>query len=429
MNPIFYEYIQFLKDKTDNADELHFLKEGYYWLDHQIIKAFDSQGEIHNILKINVHDDLTITLKSYKYKPFEPESWNETCIRFSNRLDEIESKSIQLLKKYNNTERTIIDTNSTGKDSMVKTYLAKKAGLVFQTYFNVTTCDVADSNKMAKRLNYKFLMPDEHHRSFYRWQKKENMMPSRLNRACCLYFKENPTINNFDDKAKLLFLFGMRNDESAKRSEYTDEWKNDKWGSRDWIGILSIREWTDLDIWLYIFREDIEINTKYKKGYSRVGCGIVCPNYNKSTWVLDKYWYPKMYERWQNRLRDDFINNTKWISVHCTLKEYLQGAWTGGLFRPEPSKEVIQEFADYKGIDYEVAEKYFEKYCVNGCKSVRAKPLKIKNKDVLAMNLKLLGRNTDKFMCKKCLMKYLDINSEQWNKYIEDFKQSGCKLF
>lgn len=429
MQPIFKEYIQFLKDKTNNANELHDLKEGYYWVDRQIVKAFDIQGKEHKIFKVNISNDLSITLKPYENKPFEIESWNETCIRYAERLNQIEQDSLILLSQYKDTDRKIIDTNSTGKDSMVKTYLAHKAGLQFDTYFNVTTCDVADSNLMAKNNNYKFLMPDDHHRSFYRWQKKENMIPSRLNRACCLYFKENPTINNFDSNDKLLFLFGMRNDESNLRSGYTDVWRNDKWGNRDWIGILPIRQWTDLDIWLYILREKIDINPKYKKGYNRVGCGIVCPNYNKSTWVLDKYWYPKMYDRWQNILKEDFLNNYKWISVHCTLDEYLQGAWTGGLLRPEPTKEVIQEFADYKGITYDVAEKYFEKYCVNGCKSIRAKPLKIKDKNTIAMNLKLLGRNTDKFMCKKCLMKFLDIGQEQWNKYIEDFKQEGCKLF
>jgi len=188
-----------------------------------------------------------------------------------NRLDELENNSIQLLKKYGDTDRVIIDTNSTGKDSMVKTYLADKAGLKFDTYFNVTTCDVADSNVMAKRLNYNFTFPDKKYKSFYKWSKEKNMIPSRLNRYCCKYFKEEPTINSFESSDKLLFLFGMRNNESNARSGYTDEWINEKWGTRDWLGILPIREWNDLDVWLYIFRENIDINYKYKKGYNRVG--------------------------------------------------------------------------------------------------------------------------------------------------------------
>lgn len=431
MLPIFKEYIQFLNDKTGNADELMVLSEGCYWVDNQIVKVFDKEGNLHKILKINIKNDLSITVKPYNtIVPDYIESWQETIIRLNSRLDELEENSIKLLQKYGlNTDRTIIDTNSTGKDSMVKTYLAQKTGLTFDTYFNCTTMDVADSNIMAKNNEYKFIHPKGKHRSFYQWSKNENIIPSRLNRACCTYFKESPTIDNFDDNAKLLFLFGMRNDESNHRASYGDVWVNDKWGKRDWIGILPIREWTDLDIWLYILREDIEINLKYKKGYDRVGCGIVCPNYTKSTWVIDKYWYPKLYERWQGKLEQDFKANFKWIIMNCTLKEYVQEAWNGGTFRKEPIPEVIQEFADYKGITYDVAEKYFLRTCSNGCLNKRGNIASIKDKDVLAMNMKIFGRNIDKFMCKKCLLKYFEWTKDDWTNKVDEFKRSGCDLF
>ena len=432
MLPIFKEYIQFLKDKTDSDDKLEVLSEGYYWVENQIIKAFDADGNLHKILKINIANDLNITIKPYKQTLLtNPESWSETAVRLSNRLNQLESDSINLLQHYGlNTDRVIIDTNSTGKDSMVKTYLAKKAGLEFKTYFNVTTMDVADSNLMAKKNKYKFILPKGKHKSFYIWSTKENIIPSRLNRACCTYFKENPTIENFPSDQKLLFLFGMRNSESNHRSSYDDIWVNDKWGkNRDWLGILPIRQWTDLDIWLYILRENIEINSKYKKGYDRVGCGIVCPNYSKSTWVLDKYWYPDLYNRWQQRLEKDFKDNYKWLIMNCTLKEYLQEAWNGGTFRAEPTTEVIQEFADYKGIPYDIAKKYFQRVCSNSCLNKRGKVATIKNKDVLAMNMKMFGRQTEQFSCKKCLMKEFGWTKENWDNRVEEFKRMGCELF
>ncbi len=146
---------------------------------------------------------------------------------------------------------------------------------------------------------------------------------------------------------------------------------------------------------------------------------------------MDKYWYPTLYTRWQNILKEDFYKNNKWLSVHCTIEEYLRDGWNGGLYkgRKEPTQEVINEFAKYQGIESDVAKKYFDKYCVNGCKSVRANSLKIKDKETIAMNLKMLGRNIDKFMCKKCLIKFLDINEDRWDKYIEEFKATGCNLF
>lgn len=429
MLPVFDQYIKFLKDKTNNDNKLTVLSEGCFWIDRQIIRAFDNKGNLHKILKINIDNDLNLSIKLYKYDTsMNFETWDKTVIRLNNKLIKLENKSIQLLQKYKGNK--IIDTNSTGKDSMVKTHLAQKAGLKFDTYFNVTTCDVADSNLMAKRNNYKFIYPDKKLNGFYNWSKKNNLIPSRLNRACCLYFKENPTIENFDDNEKLVFLFGMRNSESNNRSNYGDVWKNDKWGKkRDWIGLLPIRQWTDLDIWLYILKEGIEINSKYKKGYNRVGCGIVCPNYSKTTWVLDKYWYPKLYQRWQERLKEDFINNYKWIVMNCTLQEYIQEAWNGGTFRSEPTTDVVKEFAEYKCIDIEAAKKYFVRQCVNGCKNKRGNIRTIKELDVLAMNLKMFGRNIDKFMCKKCLLKYLNWTKEDFQQQVQEFKNSGCKLF
>lgn len=201
------------------------------------------------------------------------------------------------------------------------------------------------------------------------------MIPSRLNRFCCNYFKESPTIDYFSNEESLIFLFGMRNEESTKRAAYTDVWINEKWGNRDWIGVLPIRQWSELDIWLYILDEGIEINDKYRYGYSRVGCGIACPNYTKYTWVLDKYWYPYLFNRWREILRNDFINNNKWLIMNCTIEEYVTKAWTGGAFRSEPTKEVIQEYAVYSGLDLDVARKYFNRYCSNGVQSFApAKP-------------------------------------------------------
>ena len=45
------------------------------------------------------------------------------------------------------------------------------------------------------------------------------------------------------------------------------------------------------------------------------------------------------------------------------------------------------------------------------------------------MNMKMHGRNTNKFYCKKCLMKEFKWISGEWDKQIELFKQQGCALF
>ena len=228
-------------------------------------------------------------------------------------------------------------------------------------------------------------------------------------------------INKLDKNNNYLFFMGMRNQESVVRKNYEDEWKNEKWAKRDWMGILPIRKWSEEDVWLYIFWKDLDFNTKYRKGYSRVGCVVACPFYTKSTWVLDKYWYPKAYQRWHRILEKDFIENFKWINLNCTLEEY-HTCWNGGLLRPEPTEEVINEFAEYKSVDFDIAKKYFNKQC-------RICNKKINNKDEIAMNLKLLGRDINSYFCKKHLMEFMCIDKSKWNDYIEDFKKDECDLF
>ena len=51
------------------------------------------------------------------------------------------------------------------------------------------------------------------------------------------------------------------------------------------------------------------------------------------------------------------------------------------------------------------------------------------NKDYIALNKKLLGRKTEKFMCLICLADYLGCDEEDLFVKIEEFKEQGCMLF
>lgn len=139
--------------------------------------------------------------------------------------------------------------------------------------------------------------------------------------------------------------------------------------------------------------------------------------------------YPKMYTRWREILRRDFIQQNKWLVMNCTIDEYLEKAWPGGVVRSEPTDEVIREFAEYSGLQYDVACKYFNRYCANGCLNTRKEPKRIKSKEVLAMNMKMFGRNIDRFLCRKCLMKELGWDVERWNAQVNSFHRQGCQLF
>ncbi|HPO11697.1 MAG TPA: phosphoadenosine phosphosulfate reductase family protein [bacterium] len=315
---------------------------------------------------------------------------------------------------------------SMGKDSKLTEYLYNKAtNIPKELIFNNTTMDSPEVYKEVKsRPEIKIITvkkSDGTNRSFYNMVKKHGL-PNRTLRWCCDYFKEGGTSQYMSGRDNLLLIMGMRNEESSTRSNYDFLWKNTQWKNNTWQGLLPIRKWTELELWLYTIHNNISINQKYKMGYARVGCAIACPYYTKSTWVLDKHWYPTQFKRFHNILDEDFTKGEKWCRLNCTRKEYHIN-WNGGLVRKEPTEEVVEEFCKYKGFNnIKLAEQYFSKNCMCCSKSVR-------KKDEIAMNLKLMGREINQFKCKKCLIKDLNLSKEDWNKYIEDFKIQGCNLF
>ena len=51
------------------------------------------------------------------------------------------------------------------------------------------------------------------------------------------------------------------------------------------------------------------------------------------------------------------------------------------------------------------------------------------DKDTIALNKKLLGKEVENFYCLPCLAEYLNTTVEELLDKIEEFKEEGCKLF
>lgn len=316
------------------------IKEGYYWLDNGIIKAFTSDGELHKLYKYKVNDDLTINIT--KHKDNNPikfhieciESWKETYQRLKPELQTKIDESLDVIRQAvrDYSDYDFWCTTSTGKDSTVTLDLVQKVIPDIKVMFNNTSCDVADTYKIVKsHSDWVITNPKE---GIYNFFKRNNFIPTRLSRACCTIYKEGASVKYFNEHNvdKLIQIMGVRNDESSKRTDREYLTQNPKWSNPNWYGLLPIRKWSDLDVWLYMLHNNLEVNSKYKEGYSRVGCGICCPYYTKSTWVLDKYWYPKLYDRWHNILQKVFLESQRWQQVNCTLAEYHVGCGAFGIY-------------------------------------------------------------------------------------------------
>lgn len=130
MNPIFKEYIEFLRNTS--GEELPELREGYYWLDRQIIKGFDREGKTHKFFRVKVSDDLkNITIiknKGYSnIADVDMASWSDLIDINKEHLQTIEAESLNLIKEKSEKykEYTSVIPVSMGKDSMVVAHLVR----------------------------------------------------------------------------------------------------------------------------------------------------------------------------------------------------------------------------------------------------------------------------------------------------------------
>lgn len=423
MLPVFNQYRKMLNDfNVDLSD----YDEDKLWIHRLIIRGFDKNGNDKKILRLKINDNLEYEYKIYDDAPKneELETYEQTYSRMENKIAERESIDVikKSIKKYKDC--SLFVSTSMGKDSKLLEHILKKVTTNYRILFNNTTCDSLDVYKeVLSRPEIEIITKKDkngNNLSIYNMFNKYGF-PSRQRRWCCSTFKEGAIKEYLSNENNIIEYLGMRNEESKIRENYQFEKQDDRFNN-NWHIFLPIRKWTELELWLYTIHNRIPINSKYLKGYSRVGCHIVCPFYTKSTWILDKYWYKQQYERFRNKLKNDFINRQLWTVYNCTIEEYLNN-WNNGVLRNEPTEEVILEFMKYKNFDnYQLAKKYFNKYCCSCNK-------KVNHKNEIAMNLKLFGRNTNNFYCKKCFMKKMDWTKNQYEQQIEKFKENECNLF
>lgn len=265
-----------------------------------------------------------------------------------------------------------------------------------------------------------YINPEE---GFYTWVKRVDFIPTKFRRSCCGIYKEGNIGKYLNDDKKILQFLGMRKSESRNRSTYTTVLKNNNWNKKqliNWNFYLPILEFDDLDVWSYLFYNDIEFNQLYRFGYGRVGC-TKCPFRTDYELELDRKFLPKYDATFNILLEKVFKSKQLWTVMNITLKEYIDGGWRSGYVEKEDNTDVIKEFAEHKGITFEEASKYFTRHKCKCGKSLKS--------EVIALNMKLLGRNTTARMCLNCLGEFVGATKKQLKEQIQTFKESGCNLF
>lgn len=151
--------------------------------------------------------------------------------------------------------------------------------------------------------------------------------PSRTIRWCCSVHKSTPALMYLKKKLKksaikVMAFVGVRGDESYSRSFYEDATDGAKNASQ--MNRMPILDWGAHELWLYIFTNNLTVNSAYKKGMSRVGC-VLCPESAGRYMWFAQMAYPQIVKTYGDIIvgtstkrftssdeKDEFIGTVDW---------------------------------------------------------------------------------------------------------------------
>lgn len=435
-----------------------------------LLLSFKVEGKEMYISK----DRMNETLSKYRNV-----SWQEEVEKNKDRLGMLERNSIEkvkeFIKKIDYKNKTCVGSSKTkkkqiegqfnifdylpvdeelsltreqlrisisgGKDSTITSIICEKAfdemdiTEYMYDYFNVSN-ESADTYKYVKKIREKrclnIVNPEI---GFYPWiiKEKDYFIPSVLTRNCCSTYKEG-NLNKMLDKNKTYILFlGLRKHESSKRSHYDYDVNESVINAGkelnvkpNWYRFAPIVEWTDEDVWLYILKNNVEINPMYHKGFNRVGCLICCQQSPVTDLLVEEY-YPKQWERWTDILKMNYSKKGVQRRLKWTLDEWLEGRWKAQVSKEyliiskKATPKRVKELAELKGISEELAKKFFVGSCVKCGGKI--------NPTEIAMSFKTFGRDSSKAICKDCYTETLEITNDEYSAMNRRYLDEGCQLF
>lgn len=123
--------------------------------------------------------------------------------------------------------------------------------------------------------------------------------PARRVRWCCTVHKTAPVINKLCEiyglnKLHSMMITGVRGDESAARSDYDELSLGKKLAGQ--YSFHPILDWSSVEVYLYIFMNNLLMNKAYKYGFSRVGC-IMCPNSSGNHEYMKRAFFEKEVDK------------------------------------------------------------------------------------------------------------------------------------
>jgi len=258
----------------------------------------------------------------------------KSLLRANQRiLQKKESEAIEFIKKVaiRHKSKLKMVSFSGGKDSAITAYLVKKALGEVPLLFSNTSVEFPETVKFTREFAKKMdlTLIEIHPPQKFIDLCKELGPPSRMMRWCCFTQKAAPINEFYSNLHKDVLSFdGIRRSESKSRAKFERLRKNTKIIRQ--FSAYPIFEWSDFEVWLYLFFRKIPMNPLYEKGYNRIGCWA-CPNNGKFDDFLLSKTHPDLSKKWASFLleyakkhgrKSDWVYSGKWKQRRTKYKKF-----------------------------------------------------------------------------------------------------------
>lgn len=289
--------------------------------------------------------------KSNSYLDYEYSFFNNNMQTFllcnRERISKIEFEAFEIVEKAKRLDKDFVPivSFSGGKDSTVVSDIVRRAYAnpsIIHAFGN-TTLELPETLEYISRFkenNSKIPFIESRSKHDFINVCKKIGPPSRVMRWCCTVFKTGPISQTFagiSATQPILTYYGVRRSESSRRSKYNVIEKSPKISQQTVVS--PIINWNDVDIWLYIFERNLDFNSSYRLGFSRVGCWA-CPSNSSWSFFLTRIYHPELAEPW----REFLISVAKEMGKPDPVEYVDSGNWKarqGGNGLESPYKGII----------------------------------------------------------------------------------------
>jgi len=259
--------------------------------------------------------------------------WDVAIEKNRYHLKNLERNAVRAIKHHMHDRPTANVSFSGGKDSTAIYHLARKAG-IDKAFFLDTTLELPETIEFVRSQGVEVVSGAGDF-----WQAVEKAgPPGKDNRWCCKFQKLRPLKLYLAKTGPCVTIQGNRWYESWNRATLEETSQNPDNPLQ--LNVSPIRNWRALEVFMYLWWQEVPMNPLYEEGIERIGC-YLCPAMLESEYEMIKKTHPDLARRW-----DEFVE--RWAEKKGLPDAYCD--W--GLWRWRALPPKMRELCREKGVEF-----------------------------------------------------------------------------